>query len=564
MDEANRRRANRLLLILAIAALSFLLLVPALWSGALLDGDAPVHFRWQAHFARSVWQGGLYPRWLGTMNDDFGSPAFFFYPPLVQWAGALFHPVAPGPMAAMTRLLLGVWLLSIVGALGSWLWLRRLALTRWAAALGAVLFLLMPYRSFVDIYQRGALAEVAGISVMPWLFHGAVRLHRGERGAWGGYALAVGAILYSHLPSALIGLVASTGYIVALSGLRNWRLLTKGATATLTGFAIGGAMILPALGLLGSLHDTTAMWGERNQPVHWLLFGDVWIDPAMHVVTAALLVLTIVVAGVAAPIGWYRAGPAARRHIAYLSALIVIVAVLNTAISAPFWALQTPLSRIQFPFRLLGADVVALCGLCAIAIDTVVRGAPSGWTKRIIGSITMAFLALNVALFAIQHFRNGDNASVSPAEALRTSADTSEYVLGDVTVARQRFGNRIAVPVRGDAVATMIRQTERTWTLRVDAAVPSRLAMRQFAFTGWRCRLDNGPWVPAGEIAYPLSVPTCDVPASTHLLTLDLPMSLPERLGWLLTVFGAMLALLSMRWPWRMRPAATLRENTSR
>ena len=62
----------------------------------------------------------------------------------------------------------------------------------------------VPYRCFVDVYQRGALAELAGICVMPWLLYCATRLQARRAGAWGGYALSVAALLYSHLPAAVM------------------------------------------------------------------------------------------------------------------------------------------------------------------------------------------------------------------------------------------------------------------------------------------------------------------------------------------------------------------------
>jgi hypothetical protein len=61
---------------LLLGALALLLALPALLLPNPFGTDGPVHIRWQAAFAREVWQGTLWPRWLPGMNAGFGSPAF--------------------------------------------------------------------------------------------------------------------------------------------------------------------------------------------------------------------------------------------------------------------------------------------------------------------------------------------------------------------------------------------------------------------------------------------------------------------------------------------------------
>lgn len=545
-------------MIAGAALLALLLVSPALVMGDALSGDAPVHVRWQAQFGAAFAEGSLYPRWLASANQGFGSPAFFFYPPLVQWAGALFTFVAPGPGAAMIRLILGVWLLSVAGAAGCWLWLREVGLRAPAATLGAWLFVLMPYRAFVDVYQRGAVAELVGICAMPWLFHGAVRAARGDARGWGILALSTGAILYSHLPSALIGIVAAAGYVVWLAGGRDMRAILHGGSAMLTGAAIGGLSIVPALGLLDRLTDTTAMFGARNQPVNWLLFGTPWIDQSVHLMTAALTAMAIAVGGTAAALCIRRTPAGQRTHILFLVAVILAVAILNTVIARPFWALQTPLSRIQFPFRLLSLDVIALAGLIGLAFDA--------WEPRLRRPTAMAvvtvllggFLLLNAAMLTYQTWRNRDDRPMTAAQILATNVDTSEYVPGDLPTLAARFGAANTIAVTGHADALRQPSHGRTLTFDVTATLPSSLALRQFAFTGWACRIDGGEWMPASEAALPSRVPVCTVPAGRHRLDARLTAPPAEQAGLIATVIGfavALCALLAGRVS--TRPAST-------
>ncbi|MGE6167601.1 hypothetical protein ACLH0C_20865, partial [Aeromonas rivipollensis] len=65
-----------------VLALASALLVLPLWLLGGTQGHDLFHHLLSGHyFARQLWQGELYPRWLMAMNGGFGSPTFFFYPP---------------------------------------------------------------------------------------------------------------------------------------------------------------------------------------------------------------------------------------------------------------------------------------------------------------------------------------------------------------------------------------------------------------------------------------------------------------------------------------------------
>lgn len=549
-----------------IALASLVPLLPALVMGGGLSGDSPVHVRWQAHFAEQVWRGTPYPRWLPDMNRGFGSPAFFFYPPLVQWLGALFWPVLPGPGQATIRLILAVWLASMAGGTGLWLWLRALGSSSHAAVLGGLVFLLMPYRCFVDFYARGALAELAGMCVMPWLLWSATRLKAGRRGAWSAHALGIGAICYSHLPAALMGMTFASCYVLALARPRDWQFVARAASATLAGLLIGALCLVPALGLLGLLTDTAAMWGPRNQPVQWLLFSRVpWIDPSMQAQTLLLLGLALVAGTGLTVLAARLRDPQLRRVAWFLAGAILLVALLNTAPARAFWALQTPFSRIQFPFRLLSIQAVALSGLAGLALHRLERvGEEDGdgamaaarhaglWRRLLWGGVA-GLLLLNAGMLTVQRWRSRDHRPPGNAQVVASDIDTSEYVLGRLDAAVPLFGPARSRVLSGTARTHVLVWEGRRLALDVAATTPATLALRQFVFTGWECRIDQGPWRRAATLVYPRSVPLCAVPAGRHLLEARMPASPAEQVGGGLTLLGLALALLGLRGGRRMR-----------
>lgn len=524
---------------------SFVLILPALLLGNALNGDIPVHVRWQAQFAEQVWRGSLYPHWLPDMNQGFGSPAFFFYPPLLQWLGAVFQPFLPGAEHAMTRLILAVWILSVAGGIGCWLWLRALTLSADSAALGGLVFVLMPYRCFVDVYQRGALAELAGMCVIPWLLYGLTRLKAKRRDGWGASALATGVILYSHLPAAMMGIVFASAYALVLAGRTDWRFVARAISAAVVGFLIGALCVLPALGLLGLLTNTTAMWGSRNQPMNWLLFSAVgWVD-GTYPMTILMVLMALVVGGVLSALGVRTTDSRLRAIVLFLGASIVVVVFLNTAPSRGFWALQTPLSRIQFPFRLLSIHAVALSGLAGIAFDRLrhANGARAARLRKLIVLGLPGLFALDSAMLGVQSYRNRDDRPPDNRTIVASTVDTSEYVLGQMSAVRSFFGNARAIAVTGAVTARPLFWGNRSIVLAVTAAAPSQLALRQFAFTGWECRIDHETWHPAAMLRYPLGVPTCRVPIGQHVLEARMPARWHEQVGAGLTLLGLALVL---------------------
>ena len=92
---------------LLIIAASLALVTPELVWNLLPHGhDGAAHIAWQQGFASQLWQDAVFPRWLPEANGGFGSPVFFFYPPLAHLAAALLYPFTADPALVPLRLAL--------------------------------------------------------------------------------------------------------------------------------------------------------------------------------------------------------------------------------------------------------------------------------------------------------------------------------------------------------------------------------------------------------------------------------------------------------------------------
>src|SRR6185436_5882329 len=111
----------------AIIAFACLLLAwPMLRSGfPPSNSDGPIHIRWLHHVATQFWSGEMYPRYFPELNNAFGIPAFFYYPPLSTMAGVPFWHIVPENGREWYALGWGSTLGLILSGVFMWMFLKR-------------------------------------------------------------------------------------------------------------------------------------------------------------------------------------------------------------------------------------------------------------------------------------------------------------------------------------------------------------------------------------------------------------------------------------------------------
>ncbi len=117
-----------------------------------------------ASFSAGLREGNIFPRWGGNLNWGYGHPSLMFLYPLTSYIGGVLALLGFSFVAA-TKL---TFVATAAGAaVGMYLFLKRI-FSRRAAVFGTILYLSAPYR-LVDINVRGALGELAGLAVIPWV-----------------------------------------------------------------------------------------------------------------------------------------------------------------------------------------------------------------------------------------------------------------------------------------------------------------------------------------------------------------------------------------------------------
>lgn len=526
---------------------------PALLFDRMLSGDTHIHVRWQYHFAAQFWAGDVYPRWLSGLNDGFGSPAFFIYPPLGQWSAALLDPLLPGAEYASSRIAMLLFLYASIGGMGLWRWVGGLIADRPAALLAGAVYIVLPYHAYLDAYQRGAIAELVAMGVAPWIFAGIDRL-RSTRGGWRGAPmtmLAVAALLLSNAPSAVaFGLFAAAYGLFRAIGDRDAALALRGIVCALTGVAMAGAYLATAL-TMTPLIKYWLLFDGQYQPLNYLFGGRPWPDRGIYLAIAMMVAVHVPLTVALVAAGWRH--ERARPLIATLAGSVIVTLILLTSLSTPLWRADTILSRIQFPWRLMMVQSIAIAVLAGLAAHAVRDR--RAWRIALICALPVGLAIADAGLFAGRILRSQQNGRIVPdnAEILAHRHDVNEYQLGDPDRMLARFGSRRLLVLSGRADARIVSWRPREIVLAVQASVPTTLAVRQTMFAGWRYRIDGGAMERARSLSPVEPVVTVSVPAGRHDLRATMERSLAERVGLWVSLFGWLIFGVTVLARWRHR-----------
>ncbi|MET0373686.1 MAG: 6-pyruvoyl-tetrahydropterin synthase-related protein [Rhizorhabdus sp.] len=519
-----------------ILAVSLLLMAPALVNGGSVHGDFYVYARWQAHFAAAVAAGDPYPRWLPELNQGFGSPAFFIYPPLGQWLGALLTPLLPGAALAGLRLHIVLALCLAASGIGVSLWLRLVGLGKPAALVGALAWLLLPYHAYLNLYQRGAFAELVAMAALPWGLAFAHALKQRRMLAWAGLTLSLAALLMSNAPTALFSAPFICLYAVLLADRADWpRLWTATGMSAALAIALSAAWLMPALAQIGMV-DHRILFNDVYQPANYLIFSPTpWPNQGVRIAATLIFLLHAVILLLV-----LLAGGAGRgRALLIVSALLILLAMSELA--RPMWIAGTPWSKVQFAWRLLGLQSLLLAGLVGMAWQAV----GTRWralSRAALLWLLPALLLIDAALLAALGWHVARRPVWPTPEVAAHRAEVREYWLGDVDALAKHFGSRDSIVMSGRAQVGPIERRGRVLRLESRASEPSLIALRQFAYSGWIVRVDDGPWRQALRLRNLPELVAVAVPAGYHRIELRLPPLPVESRG--MFVSGTALLLL--------------------
>jgi uncharacterized membrane protein len=194
-------------------------------------------------------RAGQFPvRLLSDLGHGGGYLLLNFYSPLIYYVSSAF--VIAGT-SALNAAKLAFQLTYLVGGFGMYFLLRQIfSKSVIVPVLGSLLFIGSSYFNF-DAYVRGALPELAGFALIPWVFWGYqyLKTHLNSKLAIGLFGLSLTLVICTHSITAVISLpfVALLGLLDLIFHQIEIKDLSKFVLAGLLALGLSATYVLPVL-----------------------------------------------------------------------------------------------------------------------------------------------------------------------------------------------------------------------------------------------------------------------------------------------------------------------------
>ncbi len=506
----------------AVVVASGISLIFSLAGYPAVGHDANVHLNWLDQFARLCPSQTLYPRWLPISNAGFGSPTFYFYPPLPYWVASflrLFLPFVPSPFYNLMALI------PTIGSCAAMFFLvRRYSSRPLPIAIAVLTYSFLGYH-FADVFVRDALGEQWALMFLPLLF-----IEPGSRIRHIVlHALAWTGLLLTNIP---VVLLAACAMFVILLVKRQRKIVIEEVLAGMIAAAVCAVYLLPAIELRDLIH-TSHLW-DRIIPTTGFAVLDLFESRGwLRFLASATLIAGLL----------YVIFQRSRRDAWWWIALVAVA--LQIPIFAPLWHWHGA-SLIQFSWRW---NSIVLLGIAVAAV----RG-----RSRI---VLLAISGLAIVTI-VGEFRLSNEFWLNrpiPINAYRMDApeyqpiwtDSNPYAVW--SYARWHFD---------DPPATLLGLTNPGDTLRLLDRTSASMKFQSHLTraTGVRFHLFYWPyWSARADTSNlrvfpdPNGIATAFLPAGNYILTLKLTESPIEKTGTWISMIGACLlavivALTSYRW----------------
>jgi hypothetical protein len=549
----------------ALWLLAPLLAIPALLpfytEGLTRSYDGGLHLLRIGLLDRYLRQGMLFPRWAPELLLGHGYPVFSFYAPAAYYLVEALHLLG---LDLYTAFILAFVLLILGAGWGMYLLARdSFGANRPGAALvAAVAYLYAPYL-LTNVYIRGAIAEAAAQTLLPWIFWSTRRLLYAERPAR--YLLPVvfslAGLALTHNITLLFVPPVLLGYSAVIwwqSSRRKGNLLWMGG-ALLLAMGVSSFFWLPLALERRYLADTAyeiartiwlpgSVWTGENFLDRGWTFTHTFARP----IRLGLVQLILAVAG-------FLLGLRRSAEWMYWGVVALLTGGMISTWALPLWLNSDILNVAQFTWRLLSILSLPL----ALFAGAIVWRLRPAW---IAGLATAALLALILWSHAPRlqwmDVFAPEGVDLSLPVFLQLEVDKDIIEGGAANSSLQEFRPRWAAetlalePLDEPAAAlavTLLRAHAFGLEASVTTTATTPLRFNDYYFPGWQVQLDGQ----ADLQPYPstnLGLLTVDVPPGTHTVRLTWHGTAVQRWsGWLALAALAVLAGLVGSQPgWRL------------
>jgi hypothetical protein len=509
-----------------------------------------------SQFSRQFWSGELYPRWLQGLNGGLGNPTAFYYPPLSYWLTSLLRPIFAQDEYGWRQLGWSAVAAVISSGVTIYFWLRRTVDPR-PALIASLSYLVLPYHLHIDLYSRGALAELWSFVWMPLVLWAVDALIDRRRIAVAALACAYALLILTHLPTTLIFSVVPLTYGLFLSapGARVRTFLLSVAGMSL-GAGIAAIYLLPALWMQDFIFHTTQGIGGHYYFGNWFLFSGLkWSGKNSEYFAASLGVMLLAL--LAFGISYFGPLKNEKRAARFWFVVALVCFFMMMPLSKPVWVLLPTLQKIQFPFRFNTILSLAVAPLIVFALTKLsLKQQRIFLVVLVLFAMTWIFNASRRAYYSYPAIYLDQTVVDGALKRQELKRDTNEFrprwvvsieeneldaLLGRI---RASHGGLSKVNVTsGDATASVEGWTPREIVLNAEAKTAATLNLSRFYFPGWTLLVDDAQVPGAIEPSKPGGLISVKTPAGKHRLVLQLRKRWPEVLGQIVSL-GCLVVML--------------------
>ena len=538
-------RESSLLSIGVILAVSLLLMLPIWWFGLAVNShDTRAHASWQYLFSMQFWNGEIYPRWLAEMNEGFGSPSFYIYPPLSQFAAVILAPFSDSAAWVYQRLGIAATVAYFVGGVGTYLWLFKVTQDRISALCGALLFLVSPYHLLTDTYIRAAYAELWAFTWAPFSLLGLHLFKENVSKALIMYTLATAGLLLSHAPSCIALLPAYLAYAAVLSRIeKDKRIFVWSVVGMGLALLIAGAYLGTALTHQKYINNSSLFSGYFEFKRWFVGARERWPSAGSELVIGATAVLQFFVAALSGFLVLRRGRVDTKHRALAILSMFVCFATLCMVLpfSLPVWEIVPFIQKIQFPWRLLTTQTVFFSLACALYVKSVRSGNNMPHVRSSERLMFLFILVLMIANAVMTFYSQPEFTHSSPLRV----RDTAEYQMGNIDKANALFaaGEKTRM-ISGQGTISIELSTPRYMRIRTVATTDITFLVHQFNYPDWQCTTLN-ILADCKVTGFTSTLPVAAVSTGPGNKIIELRLSsAAERLGHFASILGICLLVI--------------------
>jgi hypothetical protein len=460
---------NHIFTIVLVLLLSIPLTLQTFQPGFFVGDDGEWMIIRSSAFHEALRDGQIPVRYLGRLNHEYGYPvATFLYPGYLY----LTEPLVFAHLGFINSIKIMFTLSMVFSGLFAYLWLSSL-FKKWPAFIGALVYLYTPYH-LVDMYSRGSLGELLALAVVPFI------LWNIERRSLFFSAIGIGGLILSHNIMAALFLPC----VLLYAFLRNKKSIKNNiiSVAVLTVFGAGLAAFfwMPALlELQYTIFNQTKISEWQNYFAPFSRIG------GLQLIIILFSVLLFVFKK------WLTAKKSFIETKLHKSLIIfftiagLLSVFFSSSFSSPLWYVL-PVTFIQFPFRFLSLEVVAVAFLAAFILDAI----QNKMFQRIYGAVIIIALAINAVPY-LTHIPSFDKGEGFYTTNQSTTTTRDEYM--PVWVKEKPFdrpAEKVQI-INGEGSISNNIVTNKRIAFAVNAKTDVIVQINKIYWPGWNASIDG-------------------------------------------------------------------------